>query len=134
MPLELFQYDETHILTVLGSYRLGRGWEFGARFRLSSGNMYTPEQLRLLRREHRHVPPLAAYPPYGSRLPLFHALDLRVDKTWKFKWGQIGMYLDVLNVYNHGNVDGIGYNYNSTQTSSANDLPFLPSFGVRGEL
>ena len=33
----LYQYDQTHILTVLGSYKLGRGWEFGARFRLVSG-------------------------------------------------------------------------------------------------
>jgi hypothetical protein len=38
----LFQYDQTHNLTVLGSYRLGRGWEFGARFRLVSGNLETP--------------------------------------------------------------------------------------------
>src|SRR5690606_19432907 len=38
----LFQYDQTHILTVLGSYKLGRGWEVGARFRLVSGPLDTP--------------------------------------------------------------------------------------------
>ena len=59
---------------------------------------------------------------------------MRVDKTWKFRWGQLGMYLDVLNVYNNGNVDGISYDYNFTRTSFIQDLPFLPSFGVRGEL
>src|SRR5262249_45593779 len=42
---ELFQYDQTHILTVLGSYKLGRGWEFGARFRLVSGVLFTPTLL-----------------------------------------------------------------------------------------
>ena len=36
-------FDQTHILTILGSYRLGHGWEFGARFRLVSGNLVTPE-------------------------------------------------------------------------------------------
>jgi TonB family protein len=41
-PEHLFQFDQTHNLTVLGSYRLGRGWEFGARFRLVSGNLETP--------------------------------------------------------------------------------------------
>ena len=40
--LHLFQYDQTHILTVLGSYKLGRGWEVGARFRYVTGDPYTP--------------------------------------------------------------------------------------------
>ena len=43
-------FDQTHILTVLGSYRLGNGWEFGARFRnqliatrpLRVGNRFVP--------------------------------------------------------------------------------------------
>ena len=38
----LAPWDQTHILTMLGSYRLGGGWEFGARFRLVSGNLITP--------------------------------------------------------------------------------------------
>src|SRR6185369_10736410 len=41
-PERLVQFDQTHILTVLGSYRLGNGWEFGARFPLISGNLITP--------------------------------------------------------------------------------------------
>src|SRR6185295_7861583 len=32
-PEHLFNFDQTHILTLIGSYRLGRGWELGARFR-----------------------------------------------------------------------------------------------------
>jgi TonB family protein len=134
MPLQLSQYDETHILTVLGSYRLGRGWEFGARFRLTSGYMYTPESTGFYDENIGTYLAQQAYPAYNSRLPLFHALDLRVDKTWKYSWGSIGAYLDVLNVYNNGNVDGIGYNYNFTRTSYVNDLPFLPSLGLRVEM
>jgi TonB family protein len=134
MPLELSEFDETHILTVLGSYRLGRGWEFGARYRLTSGYMYTPESYGFYDENIGTYLAQEAYPPFGSRLPLFQSLDLRVDKTWKFSWGQIGMYLDTLNVFNNGNVDGISYNYNFTRTSFIPDLPFLPNFGVRGEL
>jgi TonB family protein len=134
MPLELSEFDETHILTVLGSYRIGRGWEFGARYRLTSGYMYTPEGYGFYDENIGTYLAQQAYPPFGSRLPLFQSLDLRVDKTWKFRGGQIGMYLDVLNVFNNGNVDGISYNYNFTRTSFIPDLPFLPNFGVRGEL
>lgn len=129
MPLQVFQYDETHVLTVLGSYQLGRGWSFGARYRLTSGYMYTPEQYGFYDQTLGTYASLQAYPQFGSRLPLFHSLDLRVDKTWKFRWGSAGGYLDVLNVYNNANVDGYSYNYNSTQQSYANDLPILPSLG-----
>jgi TonB family protein len=134
MPLVLSQFDETHILTVLGSYRLGRGWEFGARYRLTSGYMYTPQTYGFYDENIGTYLAQQAYPAFGSRLPLFNSLDLRVDKTWKYRWGQIGAYLDVLNVYNSGNVDGISYNFNSTRTSYIGDLPFLPSLGLRVEM
>ncbi len=139
-PLMLFQYDETHILTVLGSYRLGKGWEFGMRYRLSSGYMYTPDGYGFYDENIGTYLPLASYPAYNTRLPLFHALDVRVDKTWEFRWcgrcttpGKFSAYLDILNVYNQGNVDGISYDYNNTHTAYANDLPIIPSLGVRLE-
>jgi TonB family protein len=134
MPLTLFQYDETHVLTILGSYRLGRGWEFGARFRLASGYMYTPQTYGFYDENVGTYQPLQAYPEFGSRLPLFHSLDLRVDKTWKRPWGTFGLYLDVINVYNNANADGVSYDFNSTHSSFANDLPFLPSLGLRVDL
>jgi TonB family protein len=139
-PLMLFQYDETHILTVLGSYRLGKGWEFGMRYRLSSGYMYTPDGYGFYDENIGTYLPLASYPAYNTRLPLFHALDVRVDKTWEFRWcgrcttpGKFSAYLDILNVYNQGNVDGVSYDYNNTHTAYANDLPIIPSLGVRLE-
>jgi TonB family protein len=133
-PLMLSEFDETHVLTVLGSYRLGHGWEFGARFRLTSGYMFTPAQYGYYDENVGSYVALQAYPQFGSRLPLFHSLDLRVDKTWRFSWGSFAMYLDVLNVYNNANVDGISYNYNSTLSSHVGDLPILPSLGLRLEM
>jgi hypothetical protein len=40
----------------------------------------------------------------------------------------------VLNVFNNGNVAGINYNFNSTQSSYVGDLPILPSLGIRVEM
>jgi TonB family protein len=134
MPLRLSQYDETHILTVLGSYRLGRGWEFGARYRLTSGYMYTPETYGYYDENIGTYLALQSQPPFNSRLPLFNSLDLRVDKTWTYGWGKVGAYLDVLNVFNNGNVAGINYDYNSTHSSYLSDLPILPSLGLRVEM
>lgn len=132
-PERLFQYDQTHILTALGSYRLGGGWEIGARFRLISGSMTTPEQYGFFDLTTGAYLPRQGYPPFGVRNPAFHQLDIRVDKTWQGPWGKFGAYLDVYNAYNQGNVEGIGYNFNSTKSSYATGLPILPSLGFRGE-
>ncbi|MGD0525251.1 MAG: TonB family protein [Polyangiaceae bacterium] len=132
-PLRIFEYDETHVLTVLGSYRIGRGWELGMRYRLSSGYMYTPNAYGFYDENIGAYLPLSAYPADGSRLPLFHSLDVRVDKTWAFGWGKLSAYLDILNIYNQGNVDGLTYDYNYTHMAYANDLPIIPSLGMRVE-
>jgi TonB family protein len=132
-PLRVFQYDETHVLTVLGSYRLGRGWEIGARYRLTSGYMYTPQTYGFYDENVGTYIPLASYPTFNSRLPLFQSLDIRVDRTWDLGWGKFHAYLDVINVYNQGNVDGLSYDFNSTHSTYANDLPIIPSIGAKLE-
>jgi TonB family protein len=134
----LFQYDQTHNLTVLGSYRLGRGWEVGARFRLISGNLTTPVA------SYPNLPALyaadaAAYAaisgkPFSERLPLFHQLDIRIDKGWQFRTWRLSAYLDVQNIYNYASRDSISYNYNFTQSQYGTGLPIIPSLGVRGEI
>lgn len=133
-PLRLSAFDQTHILTVLGSYRLGRGWEIGARYRLVSGNRYTPNNYGFYDANAGVSLPLQNYPLNGERLPLFHQLDVRVDKTWLLKGGgKVGMYLDIQNVYNNGNVEGVSYNYNYTQSTYVTGLPIIPSIGGRIE-
>jgi hypothetical protein len=133
-PLRESTFDQTHILTVLGSYRLGRGWEIGARYRLVSGNLYTPNTYGFFDENGSTYLALNGYPPNSSRMPLFHQLDMRVDKTWVLGRGTIGAYLDVQNVYNQGNVEGVSYNFNYTQSTYATGLPFIPSLGLRLEM
>ena len=133
-PVKLFQFDQTHILTVLGSYRLGRGWEIGGRYRLVSGNLYTPNKYGFLDENSGVYLPDGDFPLNGRRLPLFQQLDVRVDKIWKFKSWSLNAYLDLQNTFNVGNIEGVSYNFNQTQSTFATGLPFLPSFGIRGEL
>ena len=141
----LISFDQTHILTVLGSYRLGKGWEVGARFRLVSGNLITP--LICNPEDEDCVPEVAAIyhapsaryvtlpgaPQNSERLPLFHQLDLRVDKTWTFETWKLGMYLDVMNVYNHQAAEGVRYSYNMADREYIGGLPIIPSLGMRGQ-
>ena len=133
----LFQFDQTHNLIMLGSYRLGRGWEFGARFRVVSGPLTTPVL------DRPALPGLFAADsgsyarldgkPFSRRLPLFHQLDLRVDKRWQFKDWRFSAYLDIQNVYNNQAVETLVYNYNFSQETFQTGLPIIPSIGLRGE-
>jgi TonB family protein len=137
-PLEdeyLFQFDQTHIMTVLGSYRLGNGWEVGARFRLVSGNMDTPVSKRLpalYAADAGSYAPLQGA-PFSERLPLFHQLDLRVEKNWKFDDWRLMAYLDVWNAYNHAAIEDVQYNFDFSESAPQQGLPIVPSFGLRGE-
>lgn len=134
-PEHLAFFDQTHILTAIGSYRLGRGWEIGARFRLVSGNMRTPQTYGFFDNNVGSYIPGISFPPYSVRNPMFHQLDVRIDKTWDFKEGvKMSAYLDVYNAYNQGNVEGVSYNFNQTRSTFATGIPILPSLGMRLEM
>ncbi len=132
-PLKLFQYDQTHILTALGSYDLGRGWSIGARWRYVTGSPYTPYVGGLVDLDAGAYEPVQAR-PYSSRVAPFHKLDVRVDKTWRFTDWRLTAYLDVQNVYNRANPEGQVYSYDFAQAKPAPGLPILPIVGLRGEL
>lgn len=132
-PLRLFQYDQTHILTATGSYRLGKGWELGASLRLVSGSMVTPRQYGFFDGTVGAYSAIA-YPFNGQRLPMFKKIDIRVDKAWTYKTWTLRTYLDLQNATNQDNPESISYNYNSTQSQYGAGLPIIPSIGVRGEL
>jgi TonB family protein len=134
----LFQYDQTHNLIMLGSYRLGRGWEFGARFRIVSGPLDTPTVAApslpaIYAADAGSYVPLQGK-PFTSRLPLFHQLDLRIDKRWQFKAWALSAYLDVQNVYNHPAAESYVYNFDFSRRSYQTGIPIIPSIGLRGEL
>lgn len=134
-PEHLFQYDQPHIFTAVGSYRIGGGWEVGLRFRYVSGNLITPRTYGFFDASTGSDIPQQAYPIYGTREPAFHQLDLRIDKTWFFQEGvKMNAYLDLLNAYNQPNVEGESYNYNATLRTYATGIPILPSLGFRIEM
>ena len=45
----------------------------------------------------------------------------------------LGVYLDVQNVYNRQNPEGINYNFDAQRSAYQSLLPIIPSLGLRGE-
>ena len=102
----LFGSDQTHILTVLGTYQLPRHWELGMRWRLVSGNPYTPYSRGVLDADQDMYLPIAGKVNSG-RLPTFHQLDVRMDKRWVFDTMMVSAYIDIQNIYNRQNAEGV---------------------------
>ncbi|MBL4689490.1 MAG: TonB family protein [Nannocystaceae bacterium] len=126
----LFDYDQTHILTLLAAYRLPRNWQIGARFRLASGNPFTPDNDAVAQlREGLQIQIAGDY--NSSRMRLFHQLDVRVDKAWTFKRVKLSVYLDIQNIYNAKNPELINESWNYQQETTVNSLPIIPSVGLK---
>ena len=129
----LFNWDQTHILTVAGAYRVGRGWDLSATFRYVTGNPTTPVVGGVYdARTDLYTPVYGA--TNSARSNAFNRLDLRVEKSWQVRSGSLAAYVDVQNALNRKNEEGRAYNFDYSQAGVVTGLPLLPSIGLRGEL
>jgi outer membrane receptor protein involved in Fe transport len=132
-PFRPFQYDQTHILTMVLGTHLPWDLDVGLRFRYVTGNPETSQLASGFRGydadRDTYYPGMRA--PFSSRLPDFMQLDLRIDKRFAFKTWILALYLDVTNVTNRANVEGFSYSYDFTRRAPVTGLPILPSVGVR---
>ena len=128
----LFDFDQTHILTVVASQALPKNWQIGSRFRLVSGNPETPVIGAVYNASRDQYEPT-----YGAvntgRTGMFHQLDVRVDKSWIYDSWKLTAYLDIQNIYSRANPEGVEYNFDFSQSKTSRGLPLLPILGVRGD-
>ena len=132
-PWRLFDFDQTHILTATFVYKFPRNWEIGGLFRVVSGNPNTP----VIGSVYDALSDV--YIPIDGRVnslrnPLFHQFDLRVQKEWFLKGWRLAVFLDIRNVYNQQNQEGLIYNYDFSQQTPLLGLPIIPALGIRGQL
>jgi TonB family protein len=129
----LFDYDQPHVLSVVGSKELG-AWTLGARFRYATGLPRTPVTGAFYDAKDDLYQPVFG-PQNSIRLPDFWQIDLRVDRT--FPLGQSArllVYVEGLNVTNHANGEEYIYNENYTQRGTVTGLPTIAVVGARVDL
>jgi outer membrane receptor protein involved in Fe transport len=118
-----FELDQRHNLNAAASYRLTK-WRFGARVQLVTGNPYSPT-----------VPAEVPYQlPFAGRLPAFFHLDLRADRRWHRRWGDVNLVFDIQNVTNRRNVEGRQFGYTEAHPDGEDEdipgLPIVPFIGI----
>lgn len=125
-------FDNQYSLTVEGGYRISSTIELSARFMLAGGAPYTPFD---------HEASIAA--GYGiqdtrnvhaSRLPMYHALNIRADKRFHFDASSMVVYVSIWNAYNRRNVATTYWNPVTNSPDVINQFGILPVFGIEWEV
>lgn len=115
-----------HILNVFLGNRLPAGFEVGIKLQVSSGLAYRPV---IGREGHDQWMPI--YSPTKERLPYYQRIDVHVEKEFSL-WGMQGeLYVTLLNITNHKNIQGYLYNGDYTLRKAIYQLPRMPLVGIR---
>jgi hypothetical protein len=132
-PERFYSFDQTHVTTLIASYKPTPTWEIGAKWQYSTGNPYTPV-VDVEVKPHPVTGRSLYSPIYGetnsARLSAFHRLDFRVKKTFVFEGWQMGAFLEILNLYNRKNILTFDYKGDYSEKETVHQLPLIPYFGV----
>ncbi|ASP38665.1 hypothetical protein CHH28_08225 [Bacterioplanes sanyensis] len=130
-----YNYDQPVIINTVANYKLNEHWEVGVKWRYQSGQLITPLEGAVKDPDN----PELYNPIYGSvnseRLPAYHKLDVRADRTFNFSNWDMDLYVEVLNLYGRDNV--VGYEYEGADYSNreeVTDLPTIISFGIKATI
>ncbi|WP_369982931.1 TonB-dependent receptor plug domain-containing protein [Thalassolituus sp.] len=127
-----YSYDKPVVINTVVNYQLNDDWTLGFKWRFESGQLVTP----LEGVEEDETTPGLFNPIYGApfseRLPSYHRLDVRADRSYDFTRWSMDLYVEVINLYARQNVIGYQYlNADYSEREDVNDLPPIASVGVR---
>jgi len=118
------KYDQTWIFNVTAGYIFNERWEAAVKFRISSGNPYTPFNNDGTQSVSNYL---------KDRFLASHSLDVRIDRRWDFDGWSMITYLDIQNIYNQKNTSSIRWDYKSNSPDLQQNIGILPSIGVNIE-
>lgn len=127
-----FDHDQTHNLVAVVGWRRGR-WSLGGRMRLASGEPRTSVIGAFFdARSGRYQPIRCAQ--NDVRLPLFFAVDARVQRSFAIGNGTLAAYVELQNLSNRANPEEFVYSADYQQQRYLTGLPLLTIAGLRWEL
>jgi hypothetical protein len=128
----LYQFDQTHFLTLIAGVNLKRNWRISSRFRYVTGPLDTIPTSAVGDLDNDVFIPIRGA-LFSSRLDAFMMFDLRIDKRWVYDTWTLSLYLDIQNVTNRQNTEGLQFAYDYRTFDKVNGIPILPTFGLKGE-
>lgn len=128
-----FDYDQPHIFSAQGGYKLPYDFELGAKIAYTSGNPTTPYSLGVYDIDQDSYQGFSTSATNSERLPPNWSVSVRIDKLFTFKAWQLDLYLDVINALHGQNPEFEQYNYDYTESYFIKGLPIIPSPGFEAK-
>ena len=136
--------DQRHTVYVDLNYRPTRKWHISLAWQYHSGWPYSERIFVPADKPPGEFPFEESFGPRNAaRLPVYHRMDLRVNRHFKLGDGRGSIFIDIFNLYDRGNVQarfprarwqGPGFPVEFDGTFDEEWLPLLPSIGARWEL
>ena len=106
-------WDNRHLVSALFGWKLKRGWEIGAKFRLAGGAPYTPFDTTASRLSFATAGQgVLDYSQLNTeRLINFSQLDIRFDKKFYFRRSTLDIFIDIQNAMRARNPDIPDYSF-----------------------
>lgn len=135
------RYDARHTGKVMVGLDLGKNWNIGANWVISSGLPFTQIESYYNKFYFDNLYDgfflFESYSPYtilGSknlgRLPFYHRLDLNITKKFNFFFSTLFFSIDVINVYDRKNI----FYFERETGRKVNMLPFIPTASFKLEI
>ena len=130
------QYDQTHIVNLVGNYQLTATWDVGGRIKYNTGDPYTRVDdavynSNLDKYQPRQDPDAEVN---NDRLQDFYSVNLYATKDILFDTWKMGLRFGVENLAHEPQPLGIDYNYDYSEERPFEGLPPIPYIEIRGEL
>jgi hypothetical protein len=123
-----YRYDQTNLLSAVGSYSITPAWSFGAKLHYNSGPLV---QQYLGRYQDPNNQWHGIFSQnYVRRLDDYLRLDVRTDYTFNYVGWKLSLYVEILNILNRPNPAQIMYSDDYTSSQIINNLPMIPYIGV----
>jgi hypothetical protein len=100
-------FDQPHSIIVNNIFRLPKSWNISMLWTYHTGYPYTPTSVDFITQRPNEEGIILFYEAgkkNSERLPDFHSLDLRLEKTWNFKKNTLMVYLNIVNFYKRENI------------------------------
>ncbi len=122
-------FDRLHSLSLNSIFNFKRNFSFSATWNYYSGGPYTPNQISFVG-EPKFNSDAILYYDFGTknsaRMPAYHSLDIKIEKTIISKKSSFNFYLSILNLYNR--VNKRNYSWNADRTDENGNRIYKRSF------
>lgn len=133
------RYDTRHNISSLLSYNFGSGWTANINWSFKTGMPFTPiagyyDQININPFDDfstiNFLPMIFWGEKNSQRLPVYHRLDVGLDKKIDLSFMKLQIGASIINVYNRKNI----YYFDTNTGKKVNMIPLLPSVFIKAEL